>query len=124
MLPNTAPVAMPSSMDSNWACAEAEAVLSQSRLSRRSQSAEAIRLPSDDEDPWAPSQAVPSPVRLPACIKPRLPSTAPWWVHLLREISKACEIPGMYRSLNVMSACTGVSAESFSLEARSGMCAG
>ena len=125
-----AAVPIPITMDENWACAEADAVLSQSRLSRRSDSAEALRTPSDDEDlltaaPVAaapPSLGVPSPLRV-VGRKPELPVTAPWWAYTLREMSKDEAVPEFHRAINVMSACSGISAESFVLEARHEICA-
>ena len=131
MVNMNSPVSMPTAMDANWACAEADGVLSQSRLSRRSDSAEALRLPWDDEDlltvaPVAaacspPSLGAPSPLRF-VGRKPELPVTAPWWAYTLREMSKDEAIPEFRKAVNVMSACSGISAESFVLEARPKIC--
>ena len=100
-------------MDRNWSgVCHAAAVHSQA-LSDLAQEANDCREASDEE-PRSPRPGIFS-----GTLLGMVHSRAPWWARRIAGLTSNLNMPVFRRPLNVVSGCTGVSSESFILEAGS-----
>ena len=104
-------------LESNWGALQAEALVGTQTLSQLTQEAEAFHLSSasasqvlevlensESEEPL-PTQSW------------HLKPTAPWWAYRLVHLTKQYDRNQCHKPVNIISGCTGVSAESFVMKA-------
>ena len=99
-------------MDRNWGALGQQAKQRMRDLTQLTQEADDCKEQSDssESEPNCGQEMVGSPLS-------RVVSRAPWWARRLAALTSHRRLPVSKRPLNVISGCTGVSAESFVLEA-------
>ena len=97
-----------------WACVEGEAAVSTQTLSQLTDDAQQVFCNSESssskEDPSVAESA------------PGVKASSPWWALQLALLTRRHFRPPLKRPLNIISGCTGISAESFVCKAGRGGC--
>ena len=108
---------MPSASDvanqfaDGWACLEEDAYVATQTLSQLTDEAVACMCSSSVSS----TEAGPAPALTPQA--PRVKPTGPWWALRIAHLTRDHEKPLLDRPLNIISGCTGISAETFVLQA-------